>query len=113
MDDYRVLMNTSLSDDTLAAVCGVLASAYRRQVLRYLAAGEDDVVSVEEFVDKLIDHDETADDRRHIAIKLHHVALPKLAEAGFIEYDARTQTARASEDPPLEWRPLFASAEGA
>ena len=96
-------------DDTLSAVHDVLASAYRRQVLRYLMAGEDDVASVEDLVDESVDHDETADDRRQIAIKLHHVALPKLAEAGFIEYDARTQTARAFEHPPTEWRTLTAS----
>ena len=98
-------------DDTLTAVYDVLASAYRRQVLRSLVAGEDDVASVEDLVDELLKYDETADDRRHIAIKLHHVALPKLAETGFIDYDARTQTARACEHPPKEWRALPASVE--
>ena len=81
----------------------MLASAYRRQVLRHLMAGEDDVASVEELVHELIDNDEIPNDRGHIATKLHHVALPKLAEAGFIEYDVRTQTARACEYPPTEW----------
>ncbi|WP_458210513.1 DUF7344 domain-containing protein [Haladaptatus sp. NG-SE-30] len=98
--------------DTLTTVCDVLASAYRRQALRYLLAGDDDVASVEDLVDELIDHDETADDRRRIAIKLHHVALPKLAAAGFIEYDARTQTARVCEHLPPEWHTLPASVVG-
>lgn len=99
--------------DTLATACDVLANTYRRQALRYLVAGEDAVTSVEELVDELIDHDETADDRRHIAIRLHHVALPKLAEAEFIEYDVQTQTVRVCEHPPTEWRALLAIVEGA
>ncbi|MDG5775706.1 hypothetical protein VB773_16775 [Haloarculaceae archaeon H-GB2-1] len=82
---------------------------YRRQVLHQLVASEDDVASAADLVDELVDHDETADDRRHIAVKLHHVALPKLAVAGFIEYDARTQTVRACEHPPTEWGALPAS----
>ena len=97
--------------DTRSTVYDVLSSAYRRQAMRHLVAGEDDVASVEDLVDALVDHDESVDDRRHIAIKLHHVALPKLAEAGFIEYDARTQTARACEHPPTKWRAYAAIAE--
>ena len=99
--------------DTLTAAYDVLASPYRRQILRSLVAGEGDVASVEDLGDELIDLDETAGDRRDIAIKLHHVALPKLAEAGFIDYDARTQTVRACAHPPTEWRPLLASVESA
>jgi Mn-dependent DtxR family transcriptional regulator len=37
------------------------------------------------------DEDETA-----IAISLHHATLPKLADAGLIEYDPRSNTARYS-----------------
>lgn len=107
-------MNAPLTEDeTPSTVHDLLASAYRRQVLRYLVTGDVDVASVADLVDELIDHDETADDRRRIAIKLHHVALPKLAAAGFIEYDARTQTASACEYPPTELSALTASLEGA
>lgn len=98
--------------DTLTTVRDVLANPYRRQVLQSLTADEDDVASVEGLVEELSDHDEVTDDRTRIAIKLHHVALPKLAEAGFIEYDARTQAVCACEHPPAEWRPFLASAEG-
>ncbi|UTF52964.1 DUF7344 domain-containing protein [Natronosalvus rutilus] len=107
-------MNAPPTDcDTQTRFCDVLASAYRRQVLRYLVAGEDDVASVENLVDELLSQDEITDDRRHVAIELHHVALPKLAEAGFIEYDARTRTVCACEHPSTEWRAFPANVEGA
>lgn len=106
-------MNVSPADyDHPSAVYGVLASPYRREVLRALTTGEDEVVPIEDLIEDLIDHDETADDRNHIAIKLHHMALPKLAEAGFIDYDARTQTARVREWSPNELEALTASVEG-
>lgn len=97
--------------DAQTAVHDVLSSAYRRQVLRSLVAGADDGASLGELTEALVDHDETADDRDRLAIRLHHVTLPKLAAAGFIEYDAETGTVRVRKDPPMEWRPL-SSMEG-
>lgn len=96
-------MNAPSTDrDILSVVHDTLASAYRRQVLRYLVAGEGDVASVEDLVDELIDHDETAEDRRRVAVKLRHATLPKLAARAFIEYDERSRTVRYRESPALE-----------
>lgn len=103
-------MNASQTDhDQLSVVLDILASAYRREALRSLLTGENNVASIEDLIDDLIDHDEIADERSYIAIQLHHVALPKLAGAGFIDYDVRTQTARVREDPPAELHALTTS----
>ncbi|MFA9416469.1 hypothetical protein [Natrinema sp. HArc-T2] len=78
--------------------------------MRCLVAAEEDVATVEELTENLLEHDEISDDRRHITIKLHHVVLPQLAAQGFIEYDDRSQTVRYRELPVLE-RELCRSAD--
>ncbi|WP_425493598.1 DUF7344 domain-containing protein [Natronosalvus vescus] len=88
--------------DTQTAVHRALACAYRRRVVEYLAGCEGDVATVDELIANLHDHDEVTENRRHIAVKLHHVALPKLATLGFLEYDDRSQTVRYRESPVLE-----------
>lgn len=96
-------MNSTLNDnEQLDAVYDALACTYRRQVVKYLLAAEDDVAAVGELVDVLVDHDETTEDRKRVAVKLHHVTLPKLAAHGFIEYDDRSRTVRYRESPALE-----------
>ena len=41
-------------------------------------------------------------DRKRLKAKLHHVALPKLADAGLVDYDQRSQTIRYCGEPLLE-----------
>lgn len=97
-------MHTRRTDtDQLSVAYDILASPYRRESLRSLLASEGNVASIEDLIDELIDHDETADDRDQIAIDLHHRTLPKLAEAGFIEYDPRTLTARVRDHSAAEY----------
>ncbi len=107
-------MSASGTDtDRMSVVHDALASANRRQILRYLAAQGDDGATVDELVDELIDHDETEDDRQRIATTLHHVELPKLADGGFIEYDARTLTAHTQEQPTTGMQDVLARMENA
>ncbi|MFP9060951.1 hypothetical protein ACLI4R_10515 [Natrialbaceae archaeon A-chndr2] len=84
------------------AVHQALTCPYRRQVLENLVIREDNVATVEELITELLDQDRASGNRKHIAVKLHHVALPKLADFGFIEYDARSRTVRYRESPVLE-----------
>ena len=52
------------------------------------------------------DQGQTATDthREQISVDLHHNQLPRLAAAGLIDYDARTQTIRQWDDPSLmQW----------
>lgn len=67
------------TDDALA----ILADADRRAVLRALAAA-DEPVPVAALVDLLSTDDAPG---RAFQLRLHHVHLPKMVEAGIVEYD--------------------------
>jgi hypothetical protein len=57
---------------------------------------------VENLVQFISEHDERARDEYAIKVHLHHVTLPKLADAGFIDYDPRSETVRYRESDPVE-----------
>lgn len=69
----------------------------RRSVARSIAERDDAVVTPMELaVD--FETEWSARSRETIAAELHHVHLPKLDEAGVIEYDAEATTARLLDD---------------
>lgn len=69
----------------------------RRSVARSIAERDDAAVSPTELaVD--FETEWNARSRETIAAELHHVHLPKLDEAGVIEYDAEATTARLLDD---------------
>lgn len=74
----------------------VLSDQNRRSVLSYLQESSSDVATLEDLVDHISTR-EVRDDRQ-LAITLHHVTLPKLAEAGLVEYDPRSNTVRYEGD---------------
>ena len=49
----------------------------------------------------------SAEDREHMLIDLHHTHLPKLADAGIIEYDPRSGAIRYREPPAMLERCLL------
>lgn len=96
-------MNVPPNDtDEQTAAHDALACGYRRRIIDYLVVGEDDVATVEELIAALLDHDGFTGNRKHVTVKLHHIALPKLTALGFIEYDDRSRTVRYRESPVLE-----------
>jgi len=77
--------------DTILDVC---EHKHRRIVLATLA-NQQQSVSINDLANAIIEHNhhtsptETADETvTQIQTALHHTHLPKLAEAGFIKYDA-------------------------
>ena len=94
-------------------VAGVLASERRRAVLRHLQT-TDGEASLVELGSAVFATERSADAsaarRRRVELSLHHVHLPKLEEAGVLEYDRTEKTARLRPDVgplleslPLEW----------
>jgi len=71
----------------------------RRQICLFLMRSDQSVVTVDNLVEILADED---DDRERLAIDLHHRHLPKLSDAGIVEYDARSNTTRYWGQPTVE-----------
>ncbi|QLG27919.1 hypothetical protein HUG10_10290 [Halorarum halophilum] len=89
----------SRADDELL---GVLADEHCRTVLwyfRYYSTHVATVDALEQFVCE--QHGQHAGEA-HVAVYLHHSILPKLANAGLVDYDARSRTARYRVDPNVE-----------
>lgn len=73
----------------LDEIFGVLADPMRREVIRYCADHANEPTDLDTIVDYLAEQrrDEDPVDRDRIAIRLHHLHLPKLAETGLVEFD--------------------------
>lgn len=91
---------------SLDAILDILANHRRRALLEYLWDQPGDVGSVEGATKHTIlrigqkqgaqpNHDD-------IQVDLQHHHLPKMADAGIIEYDIRSQTIRYHENERLE-----------
>lgn len=83
-------------DGADSAVFDVLADARRARVVRTLADAPERTLDFDRLVDRVA-HRTDGDDpleRDRIAIRLHHVDLPKLSDAGVLDYDADDGTVR-------------------
>lgn len=78
--------------NSVDCLLAVLADEQRRRVLRYFQAADDPVASRADLVDHLVEPESAPDAgvRERIRIQLHHCQLPRLADAGLLEYDSRT-----------------------
>lgn len=78
----------------------VLADSVRREVLRYFENdSETTVVQLDDLVahlDKTLPHDS-----RQFRLGLHHVHLPKLEGAGWLDYDPRSEQIRYHGNPDV------------
>lgn len=94
----------------LDEVFEALAHSRRRYLLYCLTKASGSVTERSELVAALQVFEEEATEgdasptRESIELDLHHTHLPKLADAGFVEYDTRQGTVRYDEPPALqEW----------
>lgn len=81
-----------------------LSSEYRRLVVAYFMETDTEIASIAELAEYV--RAEQCDDehtsRERITIQLHHVAVPKLAATGVLDYDPRTKTVRYHGESTLE-----------
>ena len=76
---------------------GALADDRRRRVLRYLLERDGaDAVGLGELAEAVADEDDVDDAHR----SLHHAHLPRLDEAGIVDYDAHEERVRLAGDQP-------------
>lgn len=97
---------SSVTDD-LDTVFELLSDARRRHLLYYLFALDGSVVELEAVANAVYRYEtaETgADDRTRetVRVDLHHSHLPRLADAGIVDYDHRQGTIRVTDQPAFE-----------
>lgn len=88
----------------------LVASAHRRQVLRYLLEEPDQSVYVDELVARIDDGE--LPESGISETTLAHQHLPRLADAGVIEYDYRSGAVRPT-DVADQLKPLLDTVEEA
>ncbi len=91
---------------SLDLVFDILADQRRRYALYYLYGSSDGVATVDEIADHVVsleEYGDSVDDHRlHVVTSLQHMHLPKLEDAGVLEYDPRSETVRYWNQPSLE-----------
>ena len=91
---------TSSLDATLDA----LADARCRSVLGHLADGDADALVVGDLATRLADDegDDRTSDPSRLRARLHHTVLPRLDDAGLLDYDADRGLVRRRRDSAFE-----------
>lgn len=98
-------------EPTLDRIFDLLGSRRRRYVLYYLNETDADVVTLDDVAERVVAWerewagDDDADRDTHleyVRTALHHNHLPRLADAGLVDYDPRSRTVRRWDEPSLE-----------
>lgn len=91
---------------SLDATFDMLADADRRVMLTTLIETPEHVATVDELVTELVKRqaDQTGElpSPDSVEAQIHHIHLPKLADVGLVEYDARNEELRYWPDDRLE-----------
>ena len=78
----------------------LLADADRRRILTYLRDADDGVATVSDLGSVIDERDRSGSESTRI--KLVHSDLPKLEDAGVVEFDQRSETVRYQACPRVE-----------
>lgn len=101
-------LEDELELETATRLLSALSHDYDRGVVRYFRESTDDTASLYELAENVADHrtEGTPDSSERVATRLHHVGLPKLADAGVVDYDQRSKTVRCWDHPLVEGEAL-------
>ena len=83
-----------LASDTVDDLAAELSNEEYRQIVQYFQRTSQPVANIDSPVAFSVQLAEDDVDRDKRAITLHHVVLPKLADAGVLDYDTRQNTVR-------------------
>lgn len=89
---------------TLDQLVSALSNEDDRRVLNYFQESSEDVASLDELAEYVARRKTGGDPRspERIALHLHHIGLPKLADTGLLDYDPRSKTVRCWNHRVLE-----------
>lgn len=91
-----------LFSDELDEMYSALSNRHNRAVCLYFRTTSTEVSSVDELVDFILERDERSEERIRVEVRLRIATLPNLEEAGFIDYDERSETVRYRGHETLE-----------
>ena len=96
-----------MSNELDDVIFEVLAHSRRRRVCEVLAAADREYFPIEPLAERILERESAAespiDDRiRSVAVQLYHVHLPKLADAGLLEFDAEMKAVTYEGHPIVE-----------
>jgi hypothetical protein len=102
-EDRHAIGNRSTTKGQLTLLYKLLAD-HRRRVLLQCLRNTEDSLSISALVTELTQRDGREPSERDVEaeIAIHHIHLPKLADAGVIEYDQSAQQAAYSASPQVD-----------
>ncbi|MFP8957304.1 hypothetical protein ACLI4Y_11280 [Natrialbaceae archaeon A-CW3] len=90
--------------EELGEVLSILSHSHSRTVCYYFRHHTAEVATVDDLVQFIHEQNEHTTNGNRVKIHLHHATLPKLENAGFIDYDPGSETVRYQEPAILEAR---------
>ncbi|ODR80886.1 hypothetical protein BG842_02510 [Haladaptatus sp. W1] len=93
---------------SLDTIFDTLSHSYRRLILSYLSQTENDLATIDDLVTVISKHESETETRMQctqddtVRVALQHNHLPKLDDAGVIEFDTRSETIRYWSHPKME-----------
>lgn len=106
----RPPFEASAETATIDRVCSLLATDTCRAVLAYFDASTTQTASLDDLTEYVATRQPNTRTRERVQLRLHHVGLPKLEGAGFVDYDVRTATVRyRGRDTAADWGALVAA----
>lgn len=97
--------DSEFDPETKDQLLSALSHGYNRCVLAFFRESSETAVSLDELAEYVAEQDgsdHSSPDR--VAVRLHHAGLPKLADAGVLDYDPRKKTVRCRDHPVVEER---------
>lgn len=83
-------------------ILSLLADRHRRRGLCVLRNGGGRAMTLDTLASEIASADDVTADRATVETSLYHVHLPKLADAGVVEFDARSGDVRYRSVPLVE-----------
>lgn len=99
---YQYVMLMSTSGDVSEDMRAVFETTHGPVVVATLHQTEREIVQLNDLVDTLRDWDALLTDADQLALRLHHVTLPKLDATGAIEYDRENHIIEPGESELIE-----------
>ena len=103
----QLIMTINTQDISTETLLKLLAHPRRRAVLHHLQGSGGDAVPLDELVETTApdggrEMARYSTEDAHAEVELHHLHLPKLAEAGVVECDAHEETIRYHSNDQVE-----------